>query len=119
MNILTTVDYTNWEKDKFAKGNIVEIIGQINDVKASQESILCKYNLPIYNLKCDFKQIPLLYNQLLEKCEDREFIKRDIISIDPDGCKDIDDAMCIYPKDGNIILDIHIADVYIFYITLI
>ena len=113
MNILITVDYTNWEKkDKFAKGNIVEIIGQINDVKAIQESILCKYNLPIYNLKCDFKQIPLLYNQLLEKCEDREFIKRDIISIDPDGCKDIDDAMCIYPKDGNIILDIHIADVY-------
>ena len=112
-NVIITVDYTNWQKnDKFAKGNINRIIGEINDVKAIQESMLFKYDLPIYNLKCNFKQIPLLFNQLLENYQDREFIKKDIISIDPDGCRDIDDAVSIYPKETNVIVDIHIADVY-------
>ena len=112
-NVIITVDYTNWQKnDKFAKGNINRIIGEINDVKAIQESMLYKYDLPIYNLKCNFKQIPLLFNQLLENYQDREFIKKDIISIDPDGCRDIDDAVSIYPKETNVIVDIHIADVY-------
>ena len=112
-NVIITIDYTNWQKnDKFAKGNINRIIGEINDVRAIQESMLYKYDLPIYNLKCDFKQIPLLFNQLLENYQDREFIKKDIISIDPDGCRDIDDAVSIYPKETNMIVDIHIADVY-------
>ena len=112
-NVLITVDYTNWQKnDKFAKGNINRILGEINDVKAIQESMLFKYNLPINCLKCDFKHITLLFEQLLEKSQDREFISKEIISIDPDGCKDIDDALSIYPKQNNLIIDIHISDVY-------
>ena len=31
-------------------------------------------------------------------------------SIDPDGCQDADDAFSIYHENGNLILDIHIAD---------
>jgi exoribonuclease R len=31
-------------------------------------------------------------------------------SIDPEGCEDADDAFSIYSENGNIILDIHIAD---------
>lgn len=112
-NVLITVDYTNWQKnDKFARGNINRILGEINDVKAIQESMLFKYNLPMNCLKCDFKHITLLFDQLLEKSQDREFITKEIISIDPDGCKDIDDALSIYPKQNNLIIDIHISDVY-------
>jgi exoribonuclease R len=112
-NVLATVDYTNWEKNnKFASANINNIFGEINDLEAIQESILLKYNLPIYNLKCNFKHIPLLFNSLLENVIDREFIKKDIISIDPDGCRDIDDALSIYKNTGVTIVDIHIADVY-------
>ena len=43
---------------------------------------------------------------------DREVLSGDIISIDPDGCRDIDDAFSIKPKNGDIIVDIHISDVY-------
>ena len=43
---------------------------------------------------------------------DREVLSEDIISIDPDGCRDIDDAFSIKPKNGNITVDIHISDVY-------
>ena len=74
--------------------------------------MLYKYDLPIYNLKCNFKQIPLLFNQLLENYQDREFIKKDIISIDPDGCRDIDDALSYYVENSILHLQIHISDVY-------
>ena len=35
---------------------------------------------------------------------------QDTYSIDPDGCQDADDAFSIYHENGNLILDIHIAD---------
>lgn len=112
-NVLLTVDYTKWEKTtKFPSGNINNIYGLINDDKAIQESILSKYNLPVYKLKCNFKDIPVLFNKLLENVTDREFINGDIISIDPEGCTDIDDAITITHNNGNIIFDIHISDVF-------
>ena len=112
-NVLLTVDYTKWEKNtKFPSGNINNIYGVINDNKAIQESILTKYNLPVYKLKCDFKDIPVSYNKLLENITDREFINGDIISIDPEGCTDIDDAITITHTNGNITFDIHISDVF-------
>ena len=112
-NVLLTVDYTKWEKtNKFPSGNINNIYGLINDNKAIQESILSKYNLPVYKLKCDFKDIPILFNKLLENVTDREFINGDIISIDPEGCTDIDDAITITHSNSNIIFDIHISDVF-------
>lgn len=112
-NMLLTVDYTKWDKNtKFPSGNINNIYGMINDTKAIQESILAKYNLPVYKLKCDFKDIPVSFNKLLENVTDREFINGDIISIDPEGCTDIDDAITITHTNGNIIFDIHISDVF-------
>ena len=112
-NVIATVDYINWDKkDTFAHGNINNILGTINDLKAIQEAILLKYNLPVYNLKYQFKHIPLLFDNILKTVHNRELIKKDIISIDPEGCKDIDDALSIYREKDTIIIDIHIADVY-------
>ena len=112
-NVLLTVDYTKWDKtSKFASGNINNIYGVINDTKAIQESILTKYNLPVYKLKYNLSDIDLSYKNLLDTPSDREFVHGDIISIDPVGCTDIDDALTITHKNGNIIFDIHIADVF-------
>jgi len=41
----------------------------------------------------------------------REIICGDIYTIDPEGCNDIDDALCIKKDNDRIIVDIHIADV--------
>ena len=112
-NVLLTVDYTKRDKtSKFASGNINNIYGVINDTKAIQESILTKYNLPVYKLKYNLSDIDLSYKNLLDTPSDREFVHGDIISIDPVGCTDIDDALTITHKNGNIIFDIHIADVF-------
>ena len=112
-NVLVTIQIQKWENNsKFPRGIIVKNLGQINDKKAIQESLLLKRFLAVKSLKCNFKDIPLQFEQMCKDCSDREVLSGDIISIDPDGCRDIDDAFSIKPKNGDIIVDIHISDVY-------
>ena len=112
-NVLVTIQIQKWENNsKFPRGIIVKNLGQINDKKAIQESLLLKRFLAVKSLKCNFKDIPLQFEQMCKDYSDREVLSGDIISIDPDGCRDIDDAFSIKPKNGDIIVDIHISDVY-------
>ena len=112
-NVLVTIQIHNWEKNtKFPHGIIIKNLGQIDDKKAIQESLLLKRFLGVKTLKCNFKVIPLQFENICRGCSDRELLDGDIISIDPDGCKDIDDAFSIKPKNGTITVDIHISDVY-------
>ena len=112
-NVLVTIQIQKWENNsKFPRGIIVKNLGQINDKKAIQESLLLKRFLAVKSLKCSFKDIPLQFEKMCKDCSDREILGGDIISIDPDGCRDIDDAFSIKPKNGDIIVDIHISDVY-------
>ena len=112
-NVLVTIQIQKWENNtKFPRGTIIKNLGQINDKKAIQESLLLKRFLAIKPLKCSFKDIPLQFEKMCKDYSDRELLNGDIISIDPDGCRDIDDAFSIKPKDKNIIIDIHISDVY-------
>ena len=107
------VQFNNWDKNStFPRGYLVKNFGYINDKNALQESLLSKYNLEVKTLKCNFKDIPLQYKNLIDITTDREKLSEEIISIDPDGCKDIDDAFSYKPIKDGILLDIHISDVY-------
>ena len=112
-NLLVTIQFHNWEKNAiFPRGYLVKNLGYINDKKAIQESLLSKYILDMENIKHSFEGIPLQFENLLNSNIDREKLTGDIVSIDPDGCGDVDDAFTYkYIKDA-IILDIHISDVY-------
>ena len=112
-NVLVTIQIHKWEKNtKFPRGLIVKNLGEINDKKAIQESLLLKRYLAVKSLKCSFKDIPLQFENICKHSIDREILSEDIISIDPEGCRDIDDAFSLRPKNKNIIVDIHISDVY-------
>lgn len=112
-NVLVTIQIHNWEKNsKFPHGIIIKNLGQINDKKAIQESLLLKKFLGVKTIKCNFRDIPLQFEQICRDYSGRELLNGDIISIDPDGCRDIDDAFSIKPKNGIITVDIHISDVY-------
>ena len=112
-NVLVTIQIQKWENNsKFPQGIIIKNLGQINDKKAIQESLLLKRFLAVKSLKCNFKDIPLQFENMCKNCTGREVLSGDIISIDPYGCRDIDDAFSIKPKNGDIIVDIHISDVY-------
>ena len=112
-NIFITIEYVNWEeKSIFPKGNLLKIIGANYDKSAVEESLLLKYSLDNFNLKLDFKGITSKFEPLILDTKNRVIVDKKIISIDPEGCKDIDDALSIMLKDDILILDIHISDVY-------
>ena len=64
-----------------------------------------------YNKDRDLIKDCLSENDYTILFEERyNFTKYDIYSIDPDGCKDADDAFSIYEEDNKLYLAIHIAD---------
>lgn len=112
-NQYVTIEYQNWtENSLFPKGNIVRIFGSIYDKNAIEESLLYKYFMDNSNMKHDFKGISSKFKSLIIDTKKREFIDRRIVSIDPEGCTDIDDAFSISFNNNILNLDIHISDVY-------
>ena len=112
-NLLVTIQFNNWDKNAlFPRGYLVKNLGYINDKKAIQESLLSKYILDMKNIKYSFGDIPLQFNNLIHSNIDREKLTGDIISIDPEGCRDVDDAFTYKNIKDTVILDIHISDVY-------
>ncbi len=111
-NLMVTVEYQEWAKDSlFPKANIVTILGSVYDKNPLQESLLYKYGVDNKNTKIDFKGISSKFKKLINDNK-RYTVEREIISIDPPGCTDIDDAFSIELYDDVLNLQIHISDVY-------
>lgn len=100
--------YTTWEThDVFPRANSVSILGSEYDMNAIEKAILYKMNL--YPLRTRFS-----HTLVDAPYTGRVRINTPIYSIDPKGCRDIDDAYSIFKKDGVLNLDIHISDVFTF-----
>lgn len=111
-NQFVSIQYTNWDKSSlFPKGNIIKHYGDIYDKQSIQEVMVSKYMLENNNMKVNNQTLIDKYNNLLHEITDREHVNG-LISIDPEGCQDIDDAFTIRQNEDVLILDIHISDVY-------
>lgn len=96
-------------------GHYVEVLGLIGDKDTEAKVILLEHDIPHY----DFSQA--VYDCLPKgewRVEDSEVAKRldlrslCVVSVDPLGCRDIDDALhCRELPNGNIEVGVHIADV--------
>jgi len=95
------------ENEKFPNGNLEQIIGNIGDYEAEKECIKFKYDIKWKKWNIDLN----LYSEDLT--HDRvDLTHLNTISIDPKGCRDIDDALHFRILDhGNIEIGVHIADV--------
>lgn len=79
------------------------------------ENYYCNFILPKYglqrNLKYDQKLVSNnIYPHKYSVTERYDFTKIPVISIDPEGCKDADDAFSIYEENNKLYLALHIAD---------
>lgn len=101
----------------FPYGHVVKIIGDKNDSRTESALILHEFNI---DTKPFSKKVLSCLPQEGEKWNitSEEESKRldlrglNICSIDPPGCKDIDDALhCIVLPNGNYQVGVHIADV--------
>ena len=102
------------QNGKNAEGEIVEIIGNVNQAGVDMLSVIKEFDLPNEFpsfVKQEAEEISQEINQ--NDIKNRRDLRDNIIfTIDGEDAKDLDDAVSVTKnKDGNYVLDVHIADV--------
>lgn len=99
---------------KNPEGNVVEILGHVNDPGVDILSIIREYDLPVDFPEEVYEQIKDLPMEVSQKdIEGREdFRNCKTVTIDGEDAKDLDDAISLNMlANGNFELGVHIADV--------
>ena len=102
------------KKNKNPEGEIIEILGHVNDPGVDILSIVRVYHLPEQFPEEVMEQVAAIPEQVLpEEYDGRKDIRNwQTVTIDGEEAKDLDDAITIRKKsDGHYILGVHIADV--------
>ncbi|KAF0975975.1 hypothetical protein FDP41_005302 [Naegleria fowleri] len=112
--IIVAID--GWKAtSKYPDGHYVSTIGEIYNTDAESEVILLEHDVPHYQfsqsvMNCLPDKDWQPSEQDMERRRDLRHIN--IVSVDPPGCTDIDDALhAIQLPDGCIEVGVHIADV--------
>ena len=122
-NIIAVIKFLDW-KDTLPFGEIISYLGDIHSKSSIYESILYKNNLiqTKYNLskvKRNFSEIDF-ESQFFKKETYRNLTNENIISVDPEGTKDIDDAfhfkkisnnLCVLPGISNQLINVNTLNV--------
>ena len=102
------------EKGKNAEGEIIEILGGVNEAGVDMLSLIKQYELP-YKFPEEVVKEAKAYGDKInpEDINGRKDLRKDIIfTIDGEDAKDLDDAIHVERlSNGNYKLDVHIADV--------
>ena len=102
------------KKNKNPEGEIIEILGHVNDPGVDILSIVRAYHLPEQFPEEVMEQVAAIPEQVLpEEYNGRKDIRNwQTVTIDGEEAKDLDDAITIRKNsDGHYILGVHIADV--------
>lgn len=105
-NRLALIEFESWSND-LPRGVIKQMLGTCGDKVAERTALLWTHSpwrIPKH-LRTMTPEIESLYPGLRIPCPEQTF------SIDPAGCRDVDDALSIKIKDDRIELWITIADV--------
>jgi len=99
--------FKEWNSTKYPIGVIIKEVGNVGDFKAEKEYL--KYRNSIFRKPLRFNPKDYLIDLTPIR---RDFTDLITFSIDPPGCRDIDDAMSIEFLSNNIVrFYVHIADV--------
>ena len=100
-------------KDKKPEGKVVEILGHINDPGVDILSIVKGYDLPVEFSEKIMNQVERVSNKVSEAdMQGRKDIRDwQMVTIDGEDAKDLDDAVSLTMDGDNYILGVHIADV--------
>lgn len=119
-NLYVLISHHSENEGKYPRGILQRIIGPIGDYKAEMNYILAIYECSIYNegfkpWQSIIKKNNHIRNKIsndLQNIDELQNVKCDykVMSIDPRGCKDIDDAFHFIKKKDTFEIGIHIAD---------
>lgn len=108
------VELTSYgEKGRSPEGKIVEIIGHVNDPGTDIMSIVKGYDLPVEFPEKVLNQAERVSKPVSEAdMQGRKDIRDwQMVTIDGEDAKDLDDAVSVVKDGENYILGVHIADV--------
>lgn len=115
-NMRITVCIDEWKNNsELPQGHLVKVLGEIEDIKTESDVILLEHDVIIKPftqaaLNCLPSRDWVLSEEEINKRTDLR--DRCVASVDPPGCKDIDDALhCKILPNGNLEVGVHIADV--------
>lgn len=111
LNIYVVITFLEWTT-KYPRGNCEFIIGEIGNHSNEIKNRLYRHLLGAH-YRSPVKMSDIKHELMCpKKLEDRRsFLNHNIVSIDPVGCRDIDDALHCEIYDDHYVLGIHIADV--------
>ena len=102
------------ERGKNAEGEVIEILGGVNEAGVDMLSLIKQYELP-YKFPEEVVKEAKAYGTKINQqdIKGRKDLRKDIIfTIDGEDAKDLDDAIHVEKlQNGNYRLDVHIADV--------
>lgn len=100
-------------KGKNPEGKVIEILGHINDPGTDILSIVRAYDLPVEFSEKIMHQVENVSNEVSEADMAGRMDLRDwqMVTIDGEDAKDLDDAVSLTMEGDNYILGVHIADV--------
>jgi len=98
---------------KKPEGKIVEILGHINDPGVDIMSIVRGFGLPMEFPVKVMNQVAKVGDEIIEAdCAGREDLRKvQMVTIDGEDAKDLDDAVSLSMDGDNYVLGVHIADV--------
>lgn len=108
------VEVTSYgKKDKKPEGKVVEILGHINDPGVDILSLVRAYGLPVEFDEKVLKQVENVAKPVSDADMEGRMDLRDwqMVTIDGEDAKDLDDAVSVTMDGDNYILGVHIADV--------
>lgn len=102
------------QKGKKAEGKVIEVLGGVNEAGVDMLSLIKEYKLPYRFPENVVDEAKGLGNKVDKKdIPNRVDLRgQNIFTIDGQDAKDLDDAVRVTKnKEGNYVLDVHIADV--------
>lgn len=101
------------KKGRKPEGKIVEILGHINDPGVDILSIVKGYELPVEFPEKVMRQAERIPMEVSPADREGRMDLRDwqMVTIDGEDAKDLDDAVSLTMEDGHYVLGVHIADV--------
>ena len=107
-NLYVEIKFNKWER-KLPYGMIETIFGPAKDINNLYKSLLSNFSIDTKNLNKKFKNIDIESDDILNRTVLNNL---NIITIDPSGCLDMDDAMHFKKISDNLFqIGIHITDV--------
>lgn len=103
----------NLHRENEFRGEVVEILGKNEDVRACELGIIREHDLYETFPKDVLSEVEKLPQEVLESERKGrvDLTEKTIFTIDGEDAKDLDDAVSIERKDDGYILGVHIADV--------